>query len=42
MTAVTVFRRVPPPHIGVCGVVPDRGYESFEETLDWPGSSRSR
>jgi pyrroline-5-carboxylate reductase len=30
-----VFRRVPPPLIGVCGVVLDRGYESFEETLDW-------
>jgi pyrroline-5-carboxylate reductase len=35
MTTVTVFRRVPPPLIGVCGVVLDRGYESFEETLDW-------
>ena len=35
MTTVTVFRRVPPPLIGVCGVVPHRGYESFEETLDW-------
>ncbi len=35
MTTVTVFRRVPPPIIGVCGVVPDRGFEAFEATLDW-------
>jgi Arsenical resistance operon protein ArsD len=35
MTTVTVFRRVPPPLIGVCGVVPDRAYQAFEETLDW-------
>ncbi len=35
MTTVTVFRCVPPPIIGVCGVVPDRGFEAFEATLDW-------
>ncbi len=35
MTTVTVFRRVPPPIIGVCGVVRDRGFGSFEQDLDW-------
>ncbi len=35
MTTVTVFRRVPPPVIGVCGVVPDRASEALEESLDW-------
>ena len=35
MTTVTVFRRVAPPIIGVCGVVPDRESEAFEQTLDW-------
>jgi hypothetical protein len=35
MTAVTVFRHPPPPIIGVCGVIPDRAFQSFEETLDW-------
>ena len=35
MTTVTVFRRVPPPIIGVCGVVLDRTFEAFEESLDW-------
>lgn len=35
MTTVTVFRRVPPPLIGVCGVVPDPAYRAFDETLDW-------
>ena len=35
MTTVTVFRRVPRPVIGVCGVTRDRGFEAFEERLDW-------
>jgi hypothetical protein len=35
MTTVTVFRHAPPPVIGVCGVVFDRGFEAFEQTLDW-------
>ena len=35
MTTVTVFRRVPPLIIGVCGLVPDREAEAFEESLDW-------
>ena len=35
MTTVTVFRQVPPPLIGVCGVVPDRATEAFERELDW-------
>jgi hypothetical protein len=35
MTTVTVFRRVPPPIIGVCGVVFDRASDSFEQDLDW-------
>ena len=35
MTTVTVFRHAPPPIIGVCGVVPDRASEAFEQELDW-------
>ena len=35
MTLVTVFRRVPPPIIGMIGVVHDRAFEAFEERLDW-------
>ncbi len=35
MTTVTVFRRVPEPIIGVCGFVPDRAFDAFEESLDW-------
>ena len=35
MTTVTVFRHAPPPLIGVCGVVPDRVSEAFEQELDW-------
>ncbi len=35
MTTVTVFRRVPQPIIGVCGFVPDRAFDAFEESLDW-------
>ena len=35
MTTVTVFRHAPPPLIGVCGVVPDRVSEAFEQNLDW-------
>lgn len=35
MTIVTVVRREPPPIIGVCGIVPDRAFEAFEQTLDW-------
>ena len=35
MTTVTVFRRVPPSLIGVCGVVPDRAHDAFEQRLDW-------
>jgi hypothetical protein len=35
MTTVTVFRHAPPPLIGVCGVVPDRTFEAFEQELDW-------
>jgi hypothetical protein len=35
MTTVTVFRHAPPPLIGVCGVVPDRASEAFEQELDW-------
>jgi hypothetical protein len=35
MTTVTVFRRVPPPIIGVCGAVLDRAFEFLEESLDW-------
>lgn len=32
---VTVFRHVPPPIIGMCGVMHDRVFETFEEHLDW-------
>ena len=35
MTTITVFRHAPPPLIGVCGVVPDRASEAFEQNLDW-------
>ena len=35
MTTVTVFRHAAPPLIGVCGVVPDRTSEAFEQNLDW-------
>jgi hypothetical protein len=35
MTTVTVFRHAPPPLVGVCGVVPDRVSEAFEQNLDW-------
>jgi hypothetical protein len=35
MTFVTVFRHVPPPVIGACGVVPDRAFAAFEQSLDW-------
>jgi hypothetical protein len=32
---ITVIRRIPAPIIGTCGVLHDRAFESFEETLDW-------
>jgi hypothetical protein len=35
MVSVTVFRQVPPPIIGMVGVVQDRAFEAFEERLDW-------
>ena len=35
MTTITVFRRAPPPLIGVCGVVPDPVSEALEQNLDW-------
>ena len=35
MPFVTVFRRVPPPIVGTVGVIHDRGFEAFEERLDW-------
>ena len=35
MPLVTVFRRIPPPIIGMIGVTHDRFFESFEERLDW-------
>jgi hypothetical protein len=35
MTIITVFRHVPPPIIGTCGVIQDRTFEVFEEKLDW-------
>jgi len=35
MTTVIVFRHAPPPLVGVCGVVPDRVSEAFEQNLDW-------
>ena len=35
MTFVTVFRRVPPPVIGMIGVLPERTFAAFEKDLDW-------
>ena len=35
MTIVTVVREVPPPVIGMIGVVPDPRFQAFERTLDW-------
>ena len=35
MRIVSVFRRVPPPIIGSCGVIQDRRFEDFEQHLDW-------
>jgi len=35
LTLIAVFRRVPPPIIGTCGVTHDRRFEAFEEELDW-------
>ena len=35
MTLITVFRHVPPPIIGTCGVIRDRTFDVFEEQLDW-------
>lgn len=35
MVSVTVFRHIPPPIIGMVGVVQDRAFEAFEEHLDW-------
>jgi hypothetical protein len=35
MALVTVFRRVPPPIVGMVGVIHDRAFEAFEERLDW-------
>lgn len=35
MTTITVFRHMPPPVIGVCGVGFDRTFEAFEQNLDW-------
>jgi len=35
MPLVTVFRRIPPPIIGIVGAIHDRGFEAFEECLDW-------
>jgi len=35
MTTVTVFRHVPPPIIGSCGIYHDRAFEVLEEELDW-------
>lgn len=41
MTTVTVFHHLPPPIVGVCGVVPDRGFQAFEKNLDCaPGAGR--
>jgi hypothetical protein len=31
---ITVFRRIPPPIIGTCGIVIDRDFDAFEECLD--------
>ena len=39
MTTVTVFRNAPPPLIGVCGVVPDRVFEAFEQEVGWREAS---
>jgi hypothetical protein len=35
MTLVTVFRHVPPPIIGMVGVLPEPRFEAFEKELDW-------
>jgi hypothetical protein len=35
MTIITVFRHVPPPIIGTCGVYHDRAFDVLEEELDW-------
>lgn len=35
MVTVTVIRIVPPPIIGVTGVVPEHAFAAFEESLDW-------
>jgi hypothetical protein len=35
MTTVTVFRHLPQPIIGVCGLTLDRDAEAFEDSLDW-------
>ena len=35
MANLTVFRHVPPPIIGTCGVIRDRTFDVFEEELDW-------
>jgi Arsenical resistance operon protein ArsD len=35
MPLVTVFRRIPQPIVGTVGVIHDRGFEPFEERLDW-------
>ena len=35
MNFVTVFRHVPPPIIGMIGVLHDRNFEASEANLDW-------
>jgi len=35
MVSVTVFRHIPPPIIGMVGVVQDPAFEAFEERLEW-------
>lgn len=35
MVIITVFRHVPPPIIGSCGVYYDRAFAVLEEELDW-------
>lgn len=35
MASMTVIRRVPPPIIGMMGVLHDREFDAFEERLDW-------
>ena len=35
MAILTVFRLVPPPIFGTCGVIRDRTFDVFEEELDW-------